>query len=728
MREGKFVLGGIAPAVAAILGAAQAQETPEFSSYTPRLNAPRIETSEAPRIDGDISDAAWAKAAIIEEFYQTHPEEGVAPSQKTRAYIMYDERNLYVAVYNYDNEPSRITRSLLERDPPLQDDDGIRVLLDPFGTFRNGYFFATNPNGAKNDALIENNSSFLDKWNTIWDVKARVVEDGWIAEFAIPFQSISFDSSLDSWGLQIVRTIRRNNEEIRWSNIDRNRDRIDLTNPGQLSGIADVKSGIGLEAQLYVTGASSYDWELDDIDAELNPSGNIFYKITPSLTGSLTFNTDFSDAPLDERQVNTGRFDLFFPETRDFFLQDAAVFEFGGRAFLDAQNGMPFFSRNIGIVNGRPVDIIAGAKVSGKLGPANIGALATRTGHSGPIEGQYLYAFRASVPVLAESKAGIIFTHGDPAGDETNTVAGADFQYKNTTSWEGTFSADLAYQRSFDAGVEDDMATAHFAYRGEHWNWNARAQVIGDDYLPRLGFVNRSGIQRLSGNFWRNYRPDNSFIRYAETGVFGGAIADLDGEIEDRFSGGWIYAQNDLGDEFFTEVEFGFTDVTEAFDIAGEVPVPVGEYAYHRHRLEAGMTPARPFALRAEFEWGGIYGGDTYQAEAGLSIKPNRHLRFEGEYEFVTFSLPGGDIGIHIATIASTIAFSPDMTLKTDVQYDNISENFTWFSRFSWEPQPEREIFISLGHAAVIEREDFPREFRSQGSSFAVRLGHTFRL
>ncbi|MEX0644465.1 MAG: carbohydrate binding family 9 domain-containing protein [Parvularculaceae bacterium] len=708
--------------------AARAEPPSDFSAYTPRIDAPRIERSEAPRIDGDLSDPVWAKAAVIDEFYQVFPVAGAPPSQPTRALIMYDERNLYVAVYAYDSEPEKITRNLLERDPPLQDDDGVRIYIDSFGTFRDSYYFATNPNGAREDALTENNSIFRGEWNTIWNVKVKVVEDGWIAEFAIPFQSISFDASLDAWGLQIVRTIRRNNEEIRWANIDRSRDRLDQTNPGRMAGIENIESGIGLEAQLFVTGSVSRDWELAETDYDLQPSGNLFYKISPSLTGSLTFNTDFSDAPLDERQVNTGRFSLFFPETRDFFLQDAAVFEFGGRVFLDQPNGLPFFSRNIGIVEGRPVDIVAGAKLSGKLGPASIGAVATRTGSADAIDGQFLTAARVSVPVFGESKAGAVFTHGDPAGEATNTVAGVDFQYKNTKIWPGTFTADLAYQRSFDDGVDDDMATAHLAYRSERWNWNARAQTIGANYRPRLGFLNRAGMRRLSGNLWRAYRPENSFLRLAETGVFGGAITDLDYNVEDRFTGSWVYLQNNIGDELFTDVEFGFTDVTAPFDLAGEVPVPVGEYAFHRHRIEAYLTSARPVSAGIEFEWGRIYDGDNFEVEASINIKPNRHIRLAAEYSYEEFSLPAGDIGIHIGVVQSTIAFSPTLSLKTDVQYDNISENFTYFSRLNWEPRPEQEVFISFGHSAVIEREDFLHSFRSRGSSLALRLGHTIRM
>ncbi len=703
----------------------------DFETYFPTSIAKRIDAARAPVIDGDLSDEAWAEAAIIEEFYQVEPIAGATPSQPTRAFIMYDRKQLYVGVYAYDSDPDQIRHAQMQRDPRLQDDDGVRILIDSYGTFRDSFFFGMNPNGARSDALTENASSFRDEWNTIWRGKARVVEDGWIAEFAIPFQSISFDPSLEEWNFQIIRTIRRNNEEIRWSNINRSRNRIDMTAPGRLAGIEDITSGIGLEAQIFVTGAGSYDWELDETDFDLNPSGNVFYKITPSLTGSLTFNTDFSDTQLDARQVNTGRFSLFFPETRDFFLQDSAVFEFGGRVFNDSPNGLPFFSRNVGIVDGQPVDIVAGAKVSGKAGPANIGMISARTGAADSlgIDGQFLSSARLSVPVLSESKAGIVFTNGDPSGATNNTVAGADFQYKRANTFgEGTFYADIAYIRSFTDGVADDMTGAEVAYRSQKWNGTLRLRDIGENYAPQLGFANRTGIRRYNANFWRTYRPENSFIRSAETGAWTNIITDTNDRRIDHFYGGWAGGANNAGDELWFNYEHGFVEVQDPFSLAGVVPVASGKYRWNQYDIRVATTSARMVGIELSAKWGGVFGGDLLELGSELSFRPSRHFELGAEYNYLQFDLPLGDVGIHIASATSTIAFTPDMFIKTEVQYDNISEAFTFFSRFSWEPVPEREIFLSFGHSAIIERQGFPQDFTSLGSSLALRLGHTFRM
>ena len=727
-----MLAGDVAAAQSTTEASEPRREQIDFDRYSPRIEAVRIDESEAPIIDGDLSDPVWAQAEAIDDFYQVQPVDGGAPSQRTRAYVLYDRKTLYVAFYNYDANPELIRRALLARDAPLRDDDGVRVVLDPFDSRRDGFIFGTNPNGVRVEGLIENNQTFRGEWDTIWRVSARIVDDGWVCEFAIPFQSLSFDPALDEWGFQLIRIIRRDNEEVRWSNIDQTRRRIDLTNIGRLAGVRDVKSGIGLEAQLFGTASGSYDWEADDFSGDLRPSANIFYKITPALTGSLTFLPDFSDAPLDSRQVNTGRFSLFFPETRDFFLQDAAVFEFGGQIFTRERNGLPFFSRRIGIVDDGPVDILAGAKVSGRLGRANIGAIAARTDRAGDIDGQMLASGRLSLPLLQDSKAGVVFTYGDPEGLATNAVAGADFQYRNATKWPGTLSFDVAYLQSVDdetgETITDEEAAFRAQYRSQRWNWTVEGRHIGENFQPRLGFVNRTGIRRYRSNAFRVFRPNSGFIRQAETGMFVTAITDLDDELLDRFWGGWIEFENNIGDSFFANTEVGFLDIREAFDLADEVLVPAREYRFTEHNIEAAMTSARPFALRAEYSWGGIFDGDFNEVEFGFSFRPNKHLSFGGEYEYSSFSLPEGRIDIHVAALESTIAFTPNLSLATDLQYDNISGDVTVFSRFRWEPTPEREIFVAFGHSGIIDRDRFPGGFRAQGTSLSFRFGHTFRL
>ena len=717
----------VASAASGLLSSLALANQPDFDAYRPIAQAQRIDRPP-PTIDGVLDDPIWDEAQTIDDFFQVVPEVG-PPSQKTRAYILYNERTLYIGIYMFDTEPDKIQRSLMERDPALQDDDAVRVLLDPFGTFRDSYFFGINPNGARSDALTENGSIFRDEWDTIWRAKARVVDDGWTAEFAIPFQSISFDPDLEKWGLQIIRTIRRNNEEIRWSNINLSRGRIDMSNPGALTGVENISSGIGLEGQIFLTGGYARDHEIQDTNFTLDPSANFFYKITPSLTGSLTFNTDFADAPLDSRQVNTGRFSLFFPETRDFFLQDSASFEFAGDTFRRRPNGLPFFTRNIGIVDGAPVDIIAGGKVSGKAGPLNVGLITTRTGDRDELKGQTLSAARISANVLAESKLGVIATHGDPTGETTNSVAGADFQYRNSTLiGEGQTTVNLVYLRSFEDGEQGSYGGLRAIYGGDRWRTGFRFEHVGENYSPKLGFVNRTGYRRYRTLARRRWRPESSVVRRIDVDVSFDLFTDLNGRTLDRFFGMSAEAENDIGDFVFGEYRNGYLDIVEPFEIAGELPVTAGIYRFSEYELFGRTSEARAVSVGAGVKWGGAFDGDFVELSGSLTLRPSRFFQLSGEYEFTQFDLGTGDLGIHVGVINNTISFTPDMSIKTDIQYDNISQSLSVFSRFAWEPRPTREVFIAISHGARIERETFPRNYRSQGTGIAVRLGHRFRL
>jgi len=309
--------------------------------------------------------------------------QGAPATERTVVRIMFDENNLYFGIYAYDSAPDQIIARAMARDGDLFTGDTIGITLDPGLTRRNAYSFDVSPSGGRADSLLLNNADDLDEWDPIWSARARIVADGWVAEMAIPFRSLSYEDEQGVWGFEFSRNIRRKNEEVRWSSTNPAIDSQDVSEAGTLTGITNVNQGIGLDVQVYGSLKAKRDWHIEGEDTGISGTvgGNAFYKITPALTGTLTLNPDFSDAPLDVRQVNTSRFSLFFPETRDFFLQDAGTFEFGGLNFAregndrDINNGRPFFSRNIGLVDGRPVSIIGGGKISGQYGGFGVGGL-----------------------------------------------------------------------------------------------------------------------------------------------------------------------------------------------------------------------------------------------------------------------------------------------------------------------------------------------------------------
>ena len=489
-----------------------ATQTRDFTTYMPTAKATRIEASEAPIIDGDVSDAVWAKAEVIDEFYQLEPDTYQPVSERTELRFLYDSDNLYISVYAYDREPDLIRASTKNRDGSFAGDDTVRITLDPLNTRRDGYLFVMNALGGRIDDLIQNNTDFIREWNSIWAGSARIVDDGWTVEMAIPFRNFSFDPAQSEWVIDFSREIRRKSERARWSSINAAERPADISRAGTLTGITEINQGLGLDIQVYGAPRYRFDWQepqRETISARFG--GNSFYRITPRLTGTLTVNPDFSDSPLDLLQVNTTRFNLFQPETRDFFLQDTATFEFGGRGFTTGgrgadylyppENGSPFFSRNMGLANNLPVSLIGGTKLSGEFAGFGIGALSVVTNGTGDTKrSQVLSVARITRPI-GESKVGVIVTNGAPTGRSKNTIAGADFQFRNSSWRPGKIlQSDFYYQRSVsDTKGDDDTFGVAVNYPNEPWGLDGRFKQVGTNFFPALGFVNRTGIRQFDG-------------------------------------------------------------------------------------------------------------------------------------------------------------------------------------------------------------------------------------
>ena len=314
-----------------------------------------------------------------------------------------------------------------------------------------------------------------------------------------------------------------------------------VSQAGSLTGISNINRGIGLDVQVYGALRAKHDWHLPDNGAGISftAGGNAYYKITPALTDTLTVNPDFSDAPLDIRQVNTTRFSLFTPETRDFFLQDVAAFEFGGRNFgrsvtdRESNNGRPFFSRNIGLAQGVPVSLIIGNKLSGQYAGFDIGALSVLTDETPTSGGKYSRSF-ASAPDVCESKVGFIVTNGSPTGLSSNTVAGVDFQYRNST-FLGRYvlQADAYYQRSFDSVKgDDDSAAFALNFPNKPWSGDFLFKQIGANFEPALGFVNRTAMRQYQGSVAHLTRYTDRFVHELEFGTEHLFVTDLHDRLE----------------------------------------------------------------------------------------------------------------------------------------------------------------------------------------------------
>ena len=488
-----------------------------------------MRTENPPVIDGRIDELVWALADVVEDFHEIDPDEYTEPSQRTQVFVLYDENNLYIAAKLWDAQPDEIVAQILRQGSFIGNDDYFSVILDPFHDRRSGYRFQVNPNGVRNEAIYQNTTDTQGNWQGIWQAEATIVDDGWTAEMAIPYKTLSFSSANDTWGINFSRKIARSNEIIGW--VSRTR----AQNPG-VAGIAigldGLEQGRGLDIVPSLSMRGTKDFVPGTSATDSEPSVDVFYKLTPSMTGVLTVNTDFSATEVDDRQINLTRFPLFFPEKRDFFLQDADIFEFGriGGSVeaccshtVDDQNGRPFFSRQIGLSQGQPVGIDGGVKLTGRAGPWSLGVLDIRQEQFGDIDARNLFVGRAVLNVLEESNVGVIVTDGDPQSNLDNTLLGVDFRYLNTRiPGDRTLSGEAWYQQSDTPGLDGDDAAFGLGLRLntlDKFSGLAKYVELQDNFNPALGFTNRIGIRQLSAVLDYTHRPQDRFLRTIYPGV-----------------------------------------------------------------------------------------------------------------------------------------------------------------------------------------------------------------
>ncbi len=704
-----FSAGPVAPALA------QDRDVP--SLRLARVVAPPI-------IDGMLDDPAWAQAAVINDLWQVEPLEGAQPSQRTEVRIAYDDDFIYFGVRCFDHEPDRIIASQLKRDGSLEADDRIEIVIDPFFDRRNGFLFATNPVGARFDALIESNRRVFEDWDGIWYCRATIDEQGWSAEIAIPFKTISFNPRTSRWGFNIERTVRRNNERIRWSSPLQNKQLQSIADAGVLDGIEGITQRLGLDVKPW--GKIAYrDDDTGAEDVDLDGGLDVFYKFTPSLTLSLTVNTDFAETEVDERQVNLTRFPLFFPEKRDFFLQDEGIFAFGGIF----RNPLPFFSRRIGLdASGGPVDLEVGAKLTGRVGSFNIGALTIAQDASATTGSKIFTVIRPKVNVLEESTVGLIATIGDALSNEDNAVVGSDFNYRTSTLFgDKVLEGHAWFQHSSTTGAEgDDTAWGvKLRYPNDRVNWSLDASEIGDRFNAGLGFVPRRGIREYIGRWRYRWRPQESGIRTIDTGIRGELITNLGHDTETvEISLDAIEIRNDIGDAVSLELEFNREVLDAPFEIQPGIVVPIGDYRFNRVRGEVATSDARPLSLRAAVEGGEFFNGDRLDIELEAEWRVSPHLFLSFGWEQSDVDLPAGEFQVQIAQARISILPSPDLSWTNFIQWDNVSDTLAINSRLRWIIEPGNEVFFVVNQGFDTRGSRFDSVF----TEVTAKVGWTFRF
>jgi hypothetical protein len=746
---GRPILGAVA--LAMLLGSplsTEAQAPDPRVAGRPVVDAVRIPDGQQIRIDGLLNDEAWALAHPIVDFHQQEPTEGGVPSERTEIRILYDSRALYIGAMFYDSEPDGILAHQLERNAGLGTDDRFMWILDTFQEGRTGYFFETNPAGLMGDGLV--GGGVNKRWDGIWEVRTRILPDGWSAEIRIPFSTLNFDPGRDTWGINFQRTIRRKNEEILWSGWRRNERLTQPVTAGELRGLVGLDQGIGLEVKPYALtsgneqGPAGSRW-----DGSARMGMDLSYSITPSLRAALTVNTDFAEVAVDQRRVNLTRFPLQFPEQREFFLEGSGVFSFNW--------ANPFFSRRIGLVQGQEVPIRYGARLGGQAGRYELGFYQIRTGEAPlaavgteilwPAEDFTIGRVRRSL--FRQSHVGAIYTRrstdfrGDgPEFADRHTIGG-DFNF-TTSGALGRYNADFEGFMVFhtDPAAGGDLLSPERRARGFRWSFpndfvrlHSSYRDFGTAWDPAVGFTPRRGYRRHQPTLtlaprhqqWRSIRQTEHTLKFEY-------LTDMDHRLLTRnVEVTFVQVNFESGDRFSLDGGRGFERLQNSFRIHGSgdnaIIVPAGDY--DAWSWSAGVQTAGRRQLSGAVNVGrsDFWDGERTQLDLQGVLRPRRGVTVSAAYQRNEVRLEQGSFDTNLTRLGGSWNLSPLTSLTGNLQYDDVSRVVGLFARARWIVRPGNDIFVVWNHNWQNEvARLLDRDFTTLSRGGAVKVNYTYRF
>lgn len=725
--------------IAGAFASAQAQ-TPTGSSQTTAYPSPSptrdsintrrikaIKISEPIKTDGLLNESAWSLAESATDFLQEEPSEGAPATEKTEVRVLFDDKNLYIGIRAFDSEAAQINARELVRDGSFSNDDKIEILLDTNHDRRNAFRFAVNPLGTQQDALITDEGRDVNlSWDAPWISFGKIDETGWTVEIAIPLTTLRFREGEDTWGFNAARIVRRKNEENLWTSWQRSFGLERVSKAGELTGMGEIKRRRLYEVKPYVTGG----WRegvpqigAPGFDAGIQGKAGLEVAkvgITPSLTAEFTANPDFGQAEVDTQVVNLSRFSVFFPEKRDFFLENSGIFLFGR-----AEANQLFFTRRIGLTErGEPVPIDYGVKVTGKVGRYNIGFLQVQTrklGDSSPTfhvpRAQFTVARvkrdifeRSSIGAMFVNRQGAISSNGTPY----NRAAGVDAELNVTDHYQiraflmGT--ATPGVRSSFHSGRIDSR------FENDLFRFITVFEDIGNNFNPEVGFVERNGIRQYFGQV--AYKPRPKFIPYVRQMEFETQLEYF----EDR-SGGLATRQTELS--WFTEFKNSaslfyrpiedITDVLkEPFEIRPGIVIPAGSYRFNRPRIEFSSDSSKRFIVTARYKWGEFYSGNRDEISAGIAFRPNPHFLFDFSDAFNKVTLPQGKFSTNLFVGRVNYNFSRKLLTSALMQFNSAARISAVNIRLRYIYRPNSDFFMIYNQSSGtgLERPSYSLQFK----------------
>ena len=678
----------------------------QSSRERPSVRAVRVD--RAPRIDGDLEEQAWELADPIDSFTQQEPNDGQPATDRTEVRVLYDSRNIYIGVHAYASEPVVATEMRRDSDR-LFDEDNFQVILDTFHDSRNGYMFLTSPLGAKLEQQIFDEgeggsrvttSSVNRNWDGVWDAAARIVEDGWTAEIAIPANTLRFVPEQDTWGINFMRHIRRKNELVYWSPIPKAYSLTRVSLAGDLTGLNELNRGMDLKLKPFVV-AGVRDRQTTRTSGSANAIRDAGldarYGVTAGLNLDVTLNTDFAQVEVDEQQVNFTRFSLLFPEKRDFFLENSNLFTVGtGASFTNSpvQTDL-FFSRRIGLSDsGLPVPIVGGARLTGKVGANSVAVLDIETDRAFDKPGDNFLVGRYSRDILRRSRIGALFINKESVNGSAhfNRTAGVDANLALGRSLQ--VSSFLAKTSTPGLDGKDAAFNARVAYRDPRWNMWLNYLDVQDNFNAEAGFVQRRGIRTTKAYFSPTPRPSGGPIRVLEPMYIGTYMTDQHNRMIGRLHH-FMLGTTLRDDSFINVILQQDLDVLDApFEIRRGIRIPVGTYRMNEWTFTYNTSPGRRFYQRATFSPVDFYGGTRRNLSLAAGARVSSRFSSEIQYNRNDITMPWGDVLVNLTMLRVDYTFSPRMTIRSLTQYNSDTHEVSNNIRYNFIHRPGSDLYL----------------------------------
>ena len=697
-----LVLIGITADAAARAESAQPPSARAGDGAPATIRAHRL--SEPIRVDGVIDEAVYTEVPPVDDFRQGEPLYGPPATQKTEMWLTFDDTAIYVSFRCWESDPSRIVADETRRDNfNIVQNDFVGFAFDTFHDRRNGVMFFVTPNGGVMDGQVTNESQYNADWNPVWEYKAGRFEGGWTVETAIPFKSLRYRSGREQvWGFNARREIQWKNEKTFISLVPRalvqqglNR----ISDSVTLVGLQAPQHGLNLEVKPYAIGDLSTDRAAvptvsNETDGDFGV--DVKYGITENLTADFTYNTDFAQVEADEQQVNLTRFSLFFPEKREFFLENQGIFSFGSAGFGDTPTLV--YTRRIGLSQGLAIPIQGGGRLTGRVDRFSIGAMHIRTDDDprASLPTTNFSVLRLKADVLRRSTIGVVLT--DRTHNDFGGPAGQSYGADAALAFFETITIDGFWARTRNAGgtSQDESYLGRFNYDADRYGLQAEHLMVGARFNPEVGFARRTDIRRSFALARFSPRPDSlpSVRKFSGVGSIT-YVENLDGRLDTRAFDGEFGVEFESADRLGVSYRDTYEFLERPFHIAPGVTIPIGGYQFGAGRASLSLAARRRVSATLSVEHGAFYDGHrtAVNISQGRTELTNK-FSVEPSVSLNWVHLAAGSFTTQLVSARVTYTMTPRMFTSALVQYVSSIGTVATNARLRWEYAPGSELFV----------------------------------